>query len=239
VDILKYLLAKYPQLDVNARCRDGWTPVTWAIHWGNIAGIRLLTNHPLVDLTIVDNEGLTPLLNALKSWRSDAWDVLIESWKDLGPMICPDESRRSGDLWPHTLMKKLQADPEQKLHESRLKLHRARAAGIYALIVFLCDGLLRVRGQPSLLSLVTKTDPLEVWTALATLFCGQGSHTRISGFVRASVDTKAARFFRIASMLPLELQMVLCYRTVGSRLDNIPSHFSERAFKALGQAVWR
>ena len=62
------------------------------------------------------------------------------------------------------------------------------AAEVFALVVFLCDGLLKIKEE------------------------------NMSG---------AARFFRMAKELPLELQMVLCHRVVGSMRMNIPGKQSE------------
>lgn len=47
----------------------------------------------------------------------------------------------------------------------------------------------------------------------------------------------AARFFRIAQKLPLELQMVLCHRVMGSAGSNIPGVNSEAAFKSLAKIL--
>ena len=43
----------------------------------------------------------------------------------------------------------------------------------------------------------------------------------------------ASRFFTIASKLPMELQMILCHRVVGSMKQNILHKDSEVAFKSL------
>ena len=43
----------------------------------------------------------------------------------------------------------------------------------------------------------------------------------------------ALRFFVIASKLPMELQMILCHRVVGSMKQNILHKDSEVAFKSL------
>ena len=48
----------------------------------------------------------------------------------------------------------------------------------------------------------------------------------------------AARFFTIARQLPLELQMVLCYRVVGSAKEIIPGKDSEVAFKSLAKSLF-
>jgi len=54
-----------------------------------------------------------------------------------------------------------------------------------------------------------------------------------------TTSTPAARFFNIAAQLPLELQMVLCFRQVGSTKEIIPGKDSEVAFKELARRlVW-
>ena len=47
----------------------------------------------------------------------------------------------------------------------------------------------------------------------------------------------AARFFSIISHLPLELQMVLCYRVAGSCKEIIPERKCEMAFKELARRM--
>jgi len=50
-----------------------------------------------------------------------------------------------------------------------------------------------------------------------------------------ATDNRGARFFTIASRLPLELQMVLCFRVVGSAKEVILVKDSEVAFKDLAR----
>jgi hypothetical protein len=50
-----------------------------------------------------------------------------------------------------------------------------------------------------------------------------------------SRSTSTARFFEIAKKLPQELQMVLCYRVVGSRRTLIPSEKREEGFRGLAK----
>ena len=47
----------------------------------------------------------------------------------------------------------------------------------------------------------------------------------------------ATRFFTISSKLPMELQMVLCHRAVGSMKQNILHKDSEVAFKSLASIL--
>jgi len=50
-------------------------------------------------------------------------------------------------------------------------------------------------------------------------------------------STSVVRFFDIAVMLPMELQMVLSHRVVGSMKQNILMKDSEAAFKALAMRL--
>ena len=99
-------------------------------------------------------------------------------------------------------------NPAQTRHEIRLKLvPEELPAEVFALIVFLCDDLLRLR--PALTFITSNPD-----TATAT-----------------------SRFFAIALKLPMELQMILCHRVVGSMKQNILHKDSEAAFKSLARVL--
>ena len=52
-----------------------------------------------------------------------------------------------------------------------------------------------------------------------------------------TTPSPAARYFSIASQLPLELQMVLCFRHLGLRKEIIPGKESEAAFKELASCL--
>ena len=55
--------------------------------------------------------------------------------------------------------------------------------------------------------------------------------------IKDTTPSLAARFFSIAALLPLELQMVLCNRLVGSGKEIIPGKESEVAFKELARRI--
>jgi len=55
--------------------------------------------------------------------------------------------------------------------------------------------------------------------------------------IKDTTPSPAARYFSIAMSLPLELQMVLCHRVVGSDKEIILGNESEAAFKALTNAL--
>ena len=56
------------------------------------------------------------------------------------------------------------------------------------------------------------------------------SHPAVAG-------AAATRFFSIAKRLPMELQMILCHRAVGSAKQNILQKDSEAAFKSLARIL--
>jgi len=101
-----------------------------------------------------------------------------------------------------TLLERFKSDAAQTKHFIRVDLGfiDELAAEIFALVVFVSDGLLQINSTTS---------------------------------------SPAARFFKIARRLPLELQMVLCFRQVGSPKEIIPGKESEVAFKSLARRlVW-
>jgi len=101
-----------------------------------------------------------------------------------------------------TLLERFKENPLETRHTMRVELGLLDdlAAEMFALVVFVSDGLLKVN--------ITAT------------------------------PSPAARFFTIARRLPLELQMLLCFRQVGSAKEIIFGKDSEVAFKELAKRLW-
>ena len=99
-----------------------------------------------------------------------------------------------------TLLERFKSDAAQTRHAMRLDIgwYDDAAAEMFALVVFVSDGLLQVKD---------------------------------------TTTTPAARYFNIARCLPLELQMVLCSRLVGSSKEIIQGKESEVAFKSLAESL--
>ena len=97
-----------------------------------------------------------------------------------------------------SLLERFRDNPEETRDEMRMELGWFdEAAEMFALVVFLCDGLLEIKEK----------------------------------------NRTGGRFFKIAEQLPMELQMVLCHRVVGSMDDNISQEASEAAFRALARQL--
>ena len=111
-------------------------------------------------------------------------------------------------------------NPAQTRHELCVKfgVREALAAEVFALTVFLCDDLLQRKPGPN---------PIAALRFFA-----------IFHFLASNSTARATtRFFTIASKLPVELQMVLCHRVVGSMKPNIPHKDSKAAFKSLARLL--
>ena len=108
-------------------------------------------------------------------------------------------AKKRGNLEVVTLLERFKNDATKTRHQVRvdLSLLDELAAEMFALVVFVSDGLLQIKDT---------TPP-------------------------------AARFFSIAAQLPLELQIVLCFRQVGSAKEIILGKESEVAFKELARSL--
>ena len=148
---------------------------------------------------------------------------LLASGRDLGDLdeegiwfgqgFTPLEvAKKENKVEAVSLLEKFLINPQQTRHELRVKLCflAELVAAVFALMVFLCDDLLEIK--PAFKTRRTSQ------AATATVPVG-------------NVD--AARFLTIASKLPMELQMTLCHRSLGSMKQNIRSTDSEAAFKSL------
>ena len=182
--------------------------------------VRLLLKDYRVNVTLADNDGCTPLWRASCYGYIEVIEWLIVSGRDLG-----DIKNKKGNYWGDdkdytaleiagehkwtkvmSLLKKSIANPTQTRHELRMKL------GVLAELA------------------------AEIF-ALTVFLCDELLHlkTAINSDTSNPEAEAATRFFAIASKLPMELQMIFCYRAVGSMKQNILRQDSEAAFKSLAR----
>ena len=139
-------------------------------------------------------------------------DFVIEHIPDMFNMTEAEyyETMIDESLKAAVLVKSFRSQPERIRHEVRieLKLYDELAAEVFALVIFVCDGLLKIKED-----VVPK-----IMAAVAAV----------------AATATAARFFNISSQLPIELQMMLCHRVVGSMKNNIRVNpTTEIAFRNL------
>jgi len=217
--VVKIILG-HPGVEVNCKSYDDHVALSVACRRRRMDIVRFLLEDPRVDATLYDYKKRTPLFHSVLFENHDAVKFLIASGKDLG-YVCKDRAQGSyggvenptvieltTGLSRHEIAKLLNRfidDPTQTSHEIRveLKFPDAVSAEIFALIIFLCDDLLQFKHKPD----------------------------RYVGISLSSAAT--IRFLEISKRLPMELQMILCNRAVGSAKESITTKNSEPAFKSL------
>jgi len=216
VEAAKVLLA-HPDINVNCKASDGETPVLLGCLSGRVPIIRLMLKDPRVDVTVADNMGCTPLWWVSFWGKHEVVEWLMASGRDLEVIInlkgkgfdgresIPLEiARGMGKSEVASLLERFIDNPTQTRRAIRVKLGvlDEQAAEVFALTVFICDGLLQLKPASS-----------------------------------TTTSLPAARFFTIATRLPMELQMILCHRAVGSMRQNVLHQDSEAAFKSLARLL--
>jgi len=174
------LLLAHPDIDVNVKDIYGQTPFFVACLDGHPSCVRELLKDSRVKVNEPTNGGYTPIWYAARNGNLDIIKWWIASGREMdlgkpGDIDCADAiggAKNRGKPRVATLLERFKENPVETRHAMRVELGLVDelAAEVFALVVFVSDGLLQIK------NLVDSTTP-------------------------------AARFFRIASRLPLELQM--------------------------------
>jgi len=208
-DSIVSILLTHPGIDVNLKENGGWTPFNSACINGSTSCVRLLLKDCRVMVNEPTYDGSTPLYGACFMGHHDIirWWITSEREMDLGePGQWQSDTigvaKKYGKTEVVALLERFKENPERTRYQVRLELGLADevAAEIFAMVVFVSDGLLQVTQ-------------------------------------RNQSTTAAAKFFSIVSRLPLELQIMLCYRLVGSSKEIIHGKDSEMAFKELAKRI--
>ena len=176
---------------------------------GNTSCVGELLKDSWVKVNEPDSEGQTPLwwaavngnLDIIKWWIASGREIDLGKPGDVDTTDAICGAWMNGKTEVVTLLERFKSDATETRHAMRVELGvlDELAAEMFALVVFVSDGLLQLNDS------TTTTPP--------------------------------ARYFFIAKHLPLELQMVLCRRVVGSSKEIIPGHDSEAAFKELARRL--
>jgi len=204
------LLLAHPDIDVNLKTKYGSTPFCIACEDGTTSCIREMLRDSRVKVNEPDRKGRTPLgratifgrLDVVKWWIASGREVDLGKPGEVDTTDAIGVAKKRGATKVVTLLERLKENPEETRHAVRVELGLLDelAAEMFALVVFVSDGILQVNDT--------------------------------------TTTTPAARFFNVAAQLPLELQMVLCYRQVGSVREIISGKESEVAFKELARKLW-
>jgi len=203
------LLLAHPDIDVNLKTAFGWTPFYYACLNVSPCGVREMLKDSRVDVNEPDNEGWTPLyraahwgyLDVIKWWIASEREMDLGKPGDIHKTDAFGIAKLKGKTEVVTLLERFKENPVETRHAMRVELglFDKLAAEMFALVVFVSDGLLQVQDT--------------------------------------KITTPAARFFSIAAQLPLELQVVLCHRQLGSGKEIISGKESEVSFKSLAERL--
>jgi len=201
------LLLAHPDIDVNTKTKYGETPFYYTCNGRPSCACAMLKDSR-VKVNEPGDDGCTPLWYAAYYGHLDVikWWIASGREMDLG---YPGErktdaigvAKKEGNTEVVTLLERFKSDTAKTISEVRVELGLLDelASEMFAMVVFVSDGLLQIKDTP---------------------------------------PSPAARYFSIASQLPLELQMVLCFRQVGSAKEIIQGKEREVAFKSLARTLW-
>jgi len=206
--VIPFLLA-HPDIDVNVKTKYGGTPFYYACWNGYTSCVCEMLKDSRVKVNEPDNGGSTPLyfaafygyLGVIKWWIASGREIDLGKPGDVEKTDAIGGAKKYGRTEAVTLLERFKENPDETRHAIRVELGLLDelAAEMFAMVVFVSDGLLQVNDT--------------------------------------TTTTPAARYFSIAAQLPLELQMVLCFRQVGSDKEIIPGKESELAFKELARRL--
>ena len=232
------LLLDDPRIDINQRKNDGCTPLWFAAQFGFVKVVQLiLASGREVDTKSKSYQGpnqycdMTAADVGRYQTARDGRDVSAEEharrWKN-GPLIAE-------------LLDSFDADPvATRQHVRELPRYRdSFISDLFALVIFLCDGLLMVSPESSTTSTSAVSTTIMATTASVTFTSSTIVIVTTTTTTTTTTIKEGTRFFLIAQRLPLELQMMLCNRAFRSERDIVLKKHSEVAFKKLGKLLAR
>ena len=216
VEVVKLLLA-HPHINVNVRVEEGQTPLSLGCWNGKVSVVEVLLKDPRVDVTLDDIDGRTPLWGASFNGYDEVIEWLIASGRDLGNVT--------------NVKGKYGVREFSALEIARAEKFDKVSALLERFVVNPTQTRHELRVKLGVLDEVAA----EIF-ALTVFLCDDLLHLKPA--LASSTSTFAtARFFAIAFKLPMELQMILCRRAVGSMKQNTLRKDSEAAFKSLAKIL--
>jgi len=240
------LLLLHPAINVNIVSGFHSTACCCACLAGATEAAKVILQDPRVDLSL----GRSPVFAAAKEGHLEVVKWLIALQPDqvlkvlekreaeydsrlFTPIEVARKNRHSEVVW---LLSKFKEDQVTTCHEVQLELGVSKGctADLFALVVFLCDGLLKITSKPPPRAPPLTANQLPRWTSQQDT-----AATTNETEVGVAKYQAAIRFFRIVKALPMELQMILCHQAQGSRRRYIRNQDSEAAFRFLAQSLVR
>ena len=193
-------LLALPQVDVNSQSGDGCTPFGNSCYAGHIGIVEILLKDPRVDINISDNDNRTPLWWACKGGYFEIVKLIIASGREIKDLdavgfsgFCHYTATAVATCNSHTgiasLLESFGKDKERVRHMVRVELGipEAQSAELFSLVIFLCDGLVRIGtvvgsdNQAARFFSIAERLPIE----LQMILCN-----RVAGLTKDSIPSK-------------------------------------------------
>jgi len=203
------LLLAHPDVDVNAKNKGGWTPFYGACLCGITSCVCEMLRDSRVKVNEPNDDGHAPLWHAAYGGHLD----VIKWWIASGREI---DLGKPGDV--------------EKTDAIGAAKEFRRTEVVTLLERFKSDA---TQTRHAMRVEVGWYDKLAAEMFAQAVFVSDG----LLQIKNTTTTTPAARFFSIARRLPLELQMVLCHRVVGSGKELIPGKDREVTFKTLAKSL--
>ena len=151
---IPFLLA-HPDIDVNVKKKDGSTSFCCACAGGYTSCVREMLQDSRVKVNEPDNDGWTPLYGAARWGHLGIIRWWIASGREIDLGTPGDDAKTDAigvakrdwrtDMW--RLLESFQDYPEETRHQVRVDLgwYDDAAAEMFALVVFVSDGLLQIK----------------------------------------------------------------------------------------------
>jgi hypothetical protein len=236
------IIKNNPELDLNCVVQGYLTPIHECCYRGNAPLVKLLLSNSRVNVNTQTSIGYNPFMTACGLGRASVVKVMLKDNRVLITEPCMD-----GD----TPLRKTLRGCDIPVFKQMIASGRDFGMD-QSDIKNVGEWYLRPSGEPSYYSQTLELAEDFVRDPDSTRYkvrCEVGYFRELSAANFASVvflcedllkvgpehPAKTARFFSIAQRLPMELQMILCHRSVGSASDFILSSDSEVAFKELAK----
>ena len=149
------LLLAHPDIDVNGKTRYGSTPFIWACVKGRTSCVRLLLEDSRVNPNEPRDNGYTPLWGAayfgyvdvIKWWIVSGREMDLGKPGDVYKTDAIGAAKGQGKTEVVSLLERFKENPDDTRYAMRVELgwYDALAAEMFALVVFVSDGLLQIK----------------------------------------------------------------------------------------------
>jgi len=240
-EVVSMLMAD-KRVDVNYPLRTGTSPFKVTCSRGHQDLIWQLLNDERVDTAKPDSFQCTPLWMASQNGRLLAAQLIFVSEREVDTKT---KSIAGDSPWNNKTAAEIahrQGVRDKLASETEEDFTRRKQNGHLIASLIASFDLDPVATRQQLRELPGVRDFISDLFALVIFLCDdlltEGAESSPSSS-SAFNNNKAARFFQVAQLLPMELQMALCNRVFGSCKDIILTKHSEPAFQKLGKLLAR